>query len=112
MFLERICPVRLNATQVFLCLGPSLPNEVCVCIKSALSHCCFPCLNKLNIRPSFPAVFNKLLAVLDPSNVGHHSQCGVEGFSEPCIVFVDDVVDDFPTSLLNVVKDVNDVDIV
>ena len=53
-----------------------------------------------------------MLEFLDSSDVRHHSQCGVKGLSETSIVFVDEVVVDFPTSLLNVVKDVDDVDII
>ena len=45
-------------------------------------------------------------------NLRRHSQCCVKGLSEPYIVFVDEVVVYFPTSLLNVVKDIDDVDII
>ena len=68
--------------------------------------------NKLKILPSFPAVFSKLLDFLNSLNVRRHSQCGVEGFSEPYIFLADEVVVNFPTSLLNVVKDIDDSDII
>ena len=49
---------------------------------------------------------------LDSSNLCRHYQCGVKGFSEPYIVFVDEVVVYFTTLLLNVVKDIENVDII
>ena len=66
----------------------------------------------MKIQPSFPTFFSKLLAFLDSSNERLHSQCEFEGFSEPYIVFVDEDVVDSTLSLLNVVKDIYDVDII
>ena len=66
----------------------------------------------MKIRSSFPDVFSELLAFLVSSDVRLYSQCGVKGFSEPYIVFVDGVVLYFPTSFLNVVMDIDDVDII
>ena len=68
-------------------------------------------LEQVKIRPFFHAVFSELLAFLDSSNLRLHSQCGVKRFSEPYIAFVDEVVFYFPTSFLNLVKDIDDVDI-